>query len=195
MMLVKWGYLVNIKVQRALKIPDFLVVVSQQFLEFIPWYVLLQAFFFFLKTVTDWLQKWYKNLIFKLNTSQKSLKFSLSQVKRMWITDSISPSLSHALLGALWKPTCLWISLHRVFFLVLIKGKSLSHLWLFETQWTIAHQPLSMGFSRQECWSGLPFPSQGDLPDPGIKLGSLTLQADSLVSEPPGKLVLREAPI
>ena len=44
-----------------------------------------------------------------------------------------------------------------------------------------------MEFSRQECWSGLPFPSQGDLPDPGIKLRSLTLQADSLVSEPPGK--------
>ena len=65
MMLVKWVHLVNIKVQRALKIPDFLAVVSQQFLEFIPWYVLLQGFLF-LKTVTDWLQKWYKNLIFFL---------------------------------------------------------------------------------------------------------------------------------
>ena len=53
--------------------------------------------FFFFKTVTDWLQKWHKNLIFKLNTSQKSLKFSLSQVKCIWITDSMSPSLSHVL--------------------------------------------------------------------------------------------------
>ena len=44
-----------------------------------------------------------------------------------------------------------------------------------------------MGFSRQEYWSGLPFPSPGDLPDPGIKLGSPSLQADSLPSEPPGK--------
>ena len=44
-----------------------------------------------------------------------------------------------------------------------------------------------MGFSRQECWSGLPFPSPGDLPDPGIKPGSPTLQADALPSEPPGK--------
>ena len=45
----------------------------------------------------------------------------------------------------------------------------------------VAHQaPLSMGFSKQEYWSGLPFPSPGDLPDPGIKLGSLTLEADSL---------------
>ena len=46
---------------------------------------------------------------------------------------------------------------------------------------------LSMGFSRQEYWSGLPFPSPRDLPDPGIKLWSPALQADSLPSEPPGK--------
>ena len=46
---------------------------------------------------------------------------------------------------------------------------------------------LSMGFSRQEYWSGLPFPSPGDLPNPGIKLGSSALQADSLPAEPPGK--------
>ena len=198
MMLGKWGHLVNIKVQRALKIPDFLVVVSQQFLEFIPWYVLLQVFF--LKTVTDWLQKWHKNLIFNLNTSQKSLMFSLSQVKHMRIAASVSLSLSLVLspslaLGGLWKPACLWTLLHHVSFLVLRKWKSLCRVWLFETPWTVAHQPLSTGVSRQECSSGLPFPPQGDLPDPGIELRSLTSQADSLVSEPPGKLVLREAPI
>ena len=46
--------------------------------------------------------------------------------------------------------------------------------------WTVACQaPLSMGFSRQECWSGLPFPSPGDLPDPGVKPRSPALQADS----------------
>ena len=50
---------------------------------------------------------------------------------------------------------------------------------LFVTRWTIAHEaPLSMEFSRQEYWSGLPFPSPGDLPDPGIKHRSLTLQVD-----------------
>ena len=50
------------------------------------------------------------------------------------------------------------------------------------------HQtPLSMEFSRQEYWSGLPFPSPGDLPDPGMETRSLSLQADSLPSEPPGK--------
>ena len=54
--------------------------------------------------------------------------------------------------------------------------------------WTVAHQaPLSMGFSRQEYWSGLPFPSPGDLPDPGIEFRSPTLQADALTSAPPGK--------
>ena len=51
---------------------------------------------------------------------------------------------------------------------------------------------LSMGFSRQEHWSGLPFPSPGDLPDPGIKPGSSALQADSLLSEAPGKLHLHQ---
>ena len=56
------------------------------------------------------------------------------------------------------------------------------------TPWTVAHQaPLSMGFSRQEYWSGLPFPSPGDLPDPGTKPGSSASQADALPSEPPGK--------
>ena len=45
-----------------------------------------------------------------------------------------------------------------------------------------------MGFSRQECWSGLPFPSPGDLPNPGIEPGSLALQADALPSEPPGSI-------
>ena len=54
--------------------------------------------------------------------------------------------------------------------------------------WTVAHQtPLSMEFSRQEYWSGLPFPSPVDLPDPGIEPGSPTLQADSLLTKPLGK--------
>ena len=56
------------------------------------------------------------------------------------------------------------------------------------TPWTVAHQAtLSKGFSRQEYWVGLPFPSPGDLPNPGIKPGSPALQADSLPSEPTWK--------
>ena len=66
--------------------------------------------------------------------------------------------------------------------------KSLSRVQLFVTPWTVAHQALpSMGFSRQEYWSGLPFPSPGDLPDPRIEPRSPALQADALTSEPPGK--------
>ena len=66
--------------------------------------------------------------------------------------------------------------------------KSLSRVRLFVIPWTVAYQaPQPMEFSRQEYWSGLPFPSPGDLPNPGIKPGSLALQADALPSEPPGK--------
>ena len=69
-----------------------------------------------------------------------------------------------------------------------VKVKSLSHVQLFGTPWTVAYQaPLSMGFSRQEYWSGLSFPSPGDLPNPGIKPESPTLQVVALTSEPPGK--------
>ena len=70
---------------------------------------------------------------------------------------------------------------------VKVRVKSLSRVWLFATPWTVAHQaPPSMGFSRQGYWSGLPFPSPGDLPNPGIKPRSPALQADALLSEPPG---------
>ena len=69
--------------------------------------------------------------------------------------------------------------------------KSLSRVRVFATPWTVAYQAsLSMEFSRQEYWSGLPFPSPGDFPDPGIEPGSPVLQADALPSEPPGKLVI-----
>ena len=72
-----------------------------------------------------------------------------------------------------------------------VKVKSLSRVQLFATAWTVANQaPPSMGFSRQECWSGLPFPSAGDPPHPGIEPGSPALQADALPSEPPGTVPL-----
>ena len=69
-----------------------------------------------------------------------------------------------------------------------VKVTSLSRVRLFATPWTVAYQASpSMGFSRLEFWSGLPFPSPGDLLDPGIEPGSPALQADALPSEPPGK--------
>ena len=67
------------------------------------------------------------------------------------------------------------------------KEISLSSIQLFVTPWMVAHQvPLSMGFPRQECWSRLPVPSQGDLADPGIEPRPPTLQVGSLLSKPPG---------
>ena len=69
-----------------------------------------------------------------------------------------------------------------------MKVKSLSRVRLFATPWTVAYQASpSMGFSRQECWSGLPFPPPGKLPNLGIEPGSSTLRADTLPSEPPRK--------
>ena len=61
------------------------------------------------------------------------------------------------------------------------------------TPWTVAHQaPLSMGFSKQEYWSGLPFPSPGDLPDPGIEPRSPALQTDALPTEQQEKPAVSE---
>ena len=69
--------------------------------------------------------------------------------------------------------------------------KSLSHVQFFETPWTVAYQaPQSMEFFRQEYWSGLLFPSPGDLLNPGIEPGSPALQADALPSKPPGKPII-----
>ena len=66
--------------------------------------------------------------------------------------------------------------------------KLLSRVRLFVTPLTVAYKaPPFMGFSRQEYWSGLPFPSPGDLPDPGIEPRSPAFQGDALTSEPPGK--------
>ena len=80
------------------------------------------------------------------------------------------------------------MNLYGKFSISLVIVKSLSRVRLFATPWTVAHQaPPSMEFSRQEYWSGLPFPSPGDLPDPEIEPGSPALQADALTSEPPGK--------
>ena len=94
------------------------------------------------------------------------------------------------------------INMHSFFFLlsvefvfVLTKVKSLSHVRLFEIPWTVVCQaPPSSGFSRQEYWTRLPFPSPEDLPDPRIEPGSPTLQADSLPSEPPSPIVLTNFP-
>ena len=70
-----------------------------------------------------------------------------------------------------------------------MKVKLLSCVQFFVTPWTVIYQASpSMKFSRHEYWSGLPFPSPGDLPNPGTEPGFPALQADALPSEPPGNL-------
>ena len=75
---------------------------------------------------------------------------------------------------------------------------SLSCVWLFVTPWTVAHRtPQSMRFSRQEYWSGLPFPSPGDLPNPGTEsesLASLAMAGKFFTTEPPGKPLTHNSP-
>ena len=69
-----------------------------------------------------------------------------------------------------------------------VPAKLIQLCQLCATPWTVARQALlSMGFSRQESWTGLPFPSPEDLPNPGIELGSPALQADSLLTELQGR--------
>ena len=96
-----------------------------------------------------------------------------------------------------WSFPCVWMRLLslsdwlRIICFVIkvkVKVKSLSLVWLFAIPWTVAYQAtLSMGFSRQEYWSWLPFPSPGDLPDPGIIPVSLGLAGGFFTAKPPGK--------
>ena len=87
-----------------------------------------------------------------------------------------------------------WVSRRRMSGVCAVLS-SFSCVRLFATPWTVAHQtPLSMGFSRQECWSVLPFPFPGDLPNPGIKPMSHvspTLAGGFFSTEPPGKPMSR----
>ena len=79
-------------------------------------------------------------------------------------------------------------SLKMLLLLTVCCAQSLSRVRLFVTPWTVAHQaPLSLGFSRQEYWSGFQCLPPGELPNPGIEPRSPALQAESLLSEPPGK--------
>ena len=104
--------------------------------------------------------------------------------------DKLQSHLKDQVLGTDWiLPTWFVSVLFKL--CVCVYARMLSHVWLFETLWTVACQgPLSMGFAKQEYWSRLPCPSPGDLPSPGIKPGSPAMQADPLPSEPPGKPIL-----
>ena len=103
---------------------------------------------------------------------------SLSLLHQIFPTQELNQGLLHGR----------WILYQLSYQRLKVKVKLLSRVRLFGTPWTVAHQASpSMGFSRQEYWSGWPIPSPADLPDPRIKLGAPALQADSLPTELLGK--------
>ena len=123
---------------------------------------------------------WFKNLNKKFLNSSR-----LINIKHIIFYSQSVYSGAFVLKYSLFKERIWGQGLHMGIY-VKVKVKSLSRVQLFATPWTIAHQaPPSMEFSRQGCWSGLPFPSPGDLPDPGIEPRSPTLRAHALPSEPP----------
>ena len=104
-----------------------------------------------------------------------TLTITLSYLNSLW--KALSTSLSWGPCLALWYEACVCMS-----------AQSLSRVWLFATPWTVARQaPLSKGFPRQEYWSGLPFLSPGDPPNPGIKPVSPALAGGFFTTESPGK--------
>ena len=87
-----------------------------------------------------------------------------------------------------WEKYTRFLSSNCQVCLTLVHARVLCHVQLFVTPWTVAHQaPLSRESPKQEYWSGLPFPSPGDLPDPGIKPTSPALAGWFFITEPPGK--------
>ena len=116
-----------------------------------------------------------------LNDSQKGLLYQSILLKLCCLPLEVSfpsPSLSWALASSATPYLQIYFPLlpSQIYFTLCVQ--SFSHVWLFVTSWTVAHQaPLSMEFYRQEYWSGLPFLSPGDLPSPGIEPPSLASPA------------------
>ena len=129
-----------------------------------------------------------KQKLREYNTNKPGLQQMLKGLK----DDAVK--VLHSICQQIWK-TQLWPQDWKISVLVPIpkkvsenKVKLLSRVRLFATSWTVARQAsLFMRFSRQEYWIGLPFPSPGDLPDPGIEPRSPALQGVSLPTELPGK--------
>ena len=125
---------------------------------------------------------YYFSILDRTNSKQEVSLFFTSKIKH---NHSVLRNLISYFIY-LWNSSTLSFEIINLHSIVCVQ--LLSCVWLFVALWTIVCQvPLSMGFPRQEEWSGLPSPSPGDLPNPGIEPGSPELQADSLPSEPIGK--------
>ena len=141
----------------------------------------------------DWMTK-HKHRLFIGHPWKPSISslFEIRHVTPLKGRDLLEITQSWCIFYIMYQLIKIKMALLNYIFLISIQQtwsevKSLSRVRLFATPWTVAHQaPPSMGFSRQESWSGLPCPPPGDLPDPGIEPGPPTLQADALTSEPPG---------
>ena len=135
--------------------------------------------------------KWSQEIIHWLMTLSTCISFP--HLLASYVLRSIGTMTPHSPSSCTQPGICFSPFLpHTPLSFLLWKVNSLSRVRLFATPWTVAYQaPPSMGFSRQEYWSGLPFPSPGDLPDPGIESRSPALEADALSSEWPGKLYWR----
>ena len=110
-------------------------------------------------------------------------------IPQIWIRKIswILPQGLFSFLGLFFLLLLEWLSPFPLNLVCEVKVKLFSRVLLFATPWAVAYQaPLFMGFSRQEYWSGLPFPSPGDLPSTGVQPGPPALQTDTLLSEPPG---------
>ena len=108
--------------------------------------------------------------------------------KKPFVFSSLCASVSYEVAKHSFFKLPFFIFATSILYYVFCVCQPLSRVQLFMIPWAVACQaPLSMEFSRQEYWSGLPFSIPGDLPDPGIKLRSPALQADSLQFEPQGK--------
>ena len=117
--------------------------------------------------------------------AQSTIKYNFKSVKFSKVTHNFFPQIIRK---KTWNFHMWKISYHKNCYCCF---SHLSHVQLFVTPWTIIHQvPLSLRFSRQEYWSRLPFPSQGDLPDTGIKPMSPLLTGGFFTTEPPRKPIL-----
>ena len=134
-------------------------------------------------SISSFSVKWYGWVVFCLLRNPWSIIFSF--IYALWFSEKdlpISCLEGLGLIAGILEST-----------VVRVLAQTLSHAWFFATLWTVAHQaPLTMGFSWQEYWSGLPFPPLRDLPNPGIKPVSLmspVLAGRFFTTEPPEKLV------
>ena len=124
--------------------------------------------------IQDWFPLGWTGWITLQSKSLSRVFFSNTTVQKAFFIDQLShPYMTTGKTIALTRRAFVGKVISLLFNMLSPWMKLLSPVWLFVTPWTIAHQaPPSMGFSRQEYWSGLPFPSPGDLPDPGIEPGS-----------------------